>query len=242
MRSMMKGTLRGALPGAPTAALVCALTACAGGPPPPSWQLDAKAALDAGVSSYLEGDTRLAERDFARARAAIARTGRLDLLARAELMRCAAQVASLAFGPCAGFEALRADAAPAELAYAAHLAGQPLAREQVALLPLAQRPHALTSAAPTSPVAPDDRTDALRELDDPLARLIAIGVRFQGGRAGPAQIALAAETASAQGWRRPLLAWLGVQVRRAEAAGDADGAARLHRRIDRIEGGNGSAP
>ena len=34
-------------------------------------------------------------------------------------------------------------------------------------------------------------------------------VLFQGGRANPAAIALAVETASDQGWRRPLLAWLG---------------------------------
>ena len=48
----------------------------------------------------------------------------LDLLARLELLRCATRVAALVFEPCAGFEALAADAAPAEQAYARYLAGQ----------------------------------------------------------------------------------------------------------------------
>ena len=40
------------------------------------------------------------------------------------------------------------------------------------------------------------------------------------------------ETASAQGWRRPLLAWLGVQQRLAQQNGQAEEAARLRRRMD----------
>ena len=42
-------------------------------------------------------------------------------------------------------------------------------------------------------------------------------------------------TASAQGWRRPLLAWLMVQLQRAEAAGAADDAQQLRRRIAIVE-------
>ncbi len=49
-------------------------------------------------------------------------------------------------------------------------------------------------------------------------------------------IALAADTASAQGWRRPLLAWLGVQALRAERAGAMEEAARLRRRMKTAEG------
>ena len=87
------------------------LAGCAGGPAPPDWEIEAHGALDAYARHALEGRARLAERDFARARAALARTGRADLLARAELTRCALQVASLVFEPCAGFEALRVETA-----------------------------------------------------------------------------------------------------------------------------------
>ena len=42
------------------------------------------------------------------------------------------------------------------------------------------------------------------------------------------------DTASAQGWRRPLLAWLGVQAMRATQAGDTAEAQRIQRRINLI--------
>jgi len=41
---------------------------------------------------------------------------------------------------------------------------------------------------------------------------------------------------SSQGWRRPLLAWLGVQLKRAEQAGDSETAARLKRRMELVSG------
>jgi hypothetical protein len=53
-------------------------------------------------------------------------------------------------------------------------------------------------------------------------------------RIEPPDITAAIEAASAQGWRRPLLAWLGVEERRAQAAGDAEAAARIRRRIELI--------
>jgi hypothetical protein len=40
------------------------------------------------------------------------------------------------------------------------------------------------------------------------------------------------DNASAQGWRRPLLAWLKVQQARAQAGGAMDEVARLQRRIE----------
>jgi primosomal protein N'' len=70
-----------------------------------------------------------------------------------------------------------------------------------------------------------------------LSRLIAVAVLFQAGVASPPMIELATQTASTQGWRRPLLAWLKVQALRAEKAGDAAEAQRLQRRIALVEGG-----
>jgi hypothetical protein len=72
---------------------------------------------------------------------------------------------------------------------------------------------------------------ALAAVEDPLSRLVAAGVLMRSSRADPAVIATAIDTASAQGWRRPLLAWLGVAAQRAEAAGDGQEAARIRRRI-----------
>jgi hypothetical protein len=204
---------------------VSLLTACASGPTPPAWQADAKAALDRSTSAYLAGETKASDAEMERARRTLASTGRADLLARAELMRCAARVASLVFEPCERFEALRADAPAAERAYADHLAARVLSRDDIARLPAAQQVAAGGEASLAS----------VQGIDDPLSRLIAVAVLFQAGKASPPMIDIATEAASSQGWRRPLLAWLKVQALRAEKAGDAAGTQRLQRRIALVE-------
>jgi hypothetical protein len=204
---------------------VSLLTACASGPTPPAWQADAKGALDRSTSAYLAGETKASDAEMERARRTLASTGRADLLARAELMRCAARVASLVFEPCERFEVLRADAPAAERAYADYLAARPLSRENVALLPTAQQGAASSEASLAK----------VQSIEDPQARLIAVAVLFQGGKADPQMIDMATETASSQGWRRPLLAWLKVQALRAEKAGDAAESQRVQRRIALVE-------
>jgi hypothetical protein len=205
-------------------AIIMMLAACAGSPPAPDWQANARAALDRAIAAYLVGDTRVAATEFDFARRELARTGRADQVALAELTRCAVRIASLDVGPCEGFEQLRADASPAERAYADYLANR-LRASDVALLPEQHRPF----AAPG--LSGDAAFTALKSIDDPLSRLVATAVLFQDGRANPAAIALAVDTASAEGWRRPLLAWLGVQLALAEKAGDNAAVEQLRRRI-----------
>ena len=207
------------------------LAGCASGPPPPDWQGNAKAAVDSAVRAALAGDSRLEAREFERARDELARTGRPDWMARAELMRCAAHTASLAFEPCAGFERWRSDAAAAELAYAEHLAGRSLQRDEIARLPAAQQAAAAAIAGGAAATAD------VRAINDPLSRLIAAALLLRAGKASPETIELATETASAQGWRRPLLAWLQVQALRAERAGATQEGQRVRRRIELVQGG-----
>jgi len=178
------------------------IAGCAGGPVPPDWQLDARAALQGFEKHYLEGNTKVAEAEFARAKDEIRKTGRGDLLARAELVRCAARTASLEIDNCPGFEALRREAGAEELAYAEYLAGKGR--------------HVAT--------------------EDALSRLVAAGVAFRTTTITPAQITAAIDTASSQGWRRPLLAWLEVEAKRVEASGNREAAERLRRRIALVLG------
>ncbi len=210
-------------------AVAALIGACASGPPVPDWESNAKTAMDHATAAYLAGDTRLADSDFERVRTEIARTGRIDLLSRAELVRCAARVASLVFESCERFEKLRADSAAPERAYADYIAAR-VQPQDIALLP----PQHRAVAAPN--LSAENAAVALRGIEDPLSRLVAIGVLFQAGRASPAVITLAADTASAQGWRRPLLAWLNVQLALADKAGDAGETARLSRRIGVVQG------
>jgi hypothetical protein len=204
--------------------LVALLSACSSTPPPPDWQMNAQQSMERAVNAYLEGNVRVHAAELARAKSEVARTGRADLMARVELANCAAAVASLVQEDCKGFEALRADAAPAERAYAAYLTA---AASDVAALPAQHR----AAAAANGDVA---SAEAVKAIADPLARLIAAGVVFRRGNASPQLIDAAVDTASAQGFRRALLAWLGVAQLRAEKAGDAEAAARVKRRIELI--------
>jgi hypothetical protein len=138
-------------------------------------------------------------------------------------------VASLVFEPCEGFEKLRPEAAPAERAYADYLA----ARAQPQDITLLPEPH---RAVADANAGADAAASALAGVEDPLSRLIAAGVLFESNRASPQTLQIAVDTASAQGWRRPLLAWLNVQLMRAEQAGASAAAERLRRRIAVVQG------
>lgn len=212
---------------------LCALLAgCSSQPPVPDWQINAYSAAQRAVQSYLSGESRTARREFDQARNEIARTGSPALAARLELLRCAAQVGSTVAEPCTLFDALRQDAAAPELAYDRYLQGQ-VQPADVALLPLAQQGVAAALLAGGGAEASAAAAEAaLNKVDDPLSQLVAAGVLLRTGQASPAVVATALAVSSRQGWRRPLMAWLGLQAARAEAAGDVPEAARLRRRMD----------
>lgn len=210
-------------------ACVLSLAACAGSPPPPDWQANAHAALQAHVADYLTGRDKAAAQELAVARREVARTGDAQQMARVELTACAARLASLVdvdLADCPGYAPLARDAGAEASAYAAYLAGR-WTQVDPERLPDAQR---LALRAPDAPAA-------LREIADPFSRLVAAGALLRAARLPPAGIALAIDTAAGQGWRRALLAWLGLDARRRDAAGDAEGAAAQRRRIDRASRG-----
>jgi hypothetical protein len=205
----------------PGVLLALLVSACASKPAPPAWKANAHGALEAFSDAYLKGDTEIAETEFARARSETASTGKPELVAHAQLHRCATRVASLEFDQCPGFVALAQDATAAQRVYAAYLDGRWQGLD-AALLPPQHRAVLASGSDPKG---------VLATIQDPLSRLVAAGVLMQNGRIVPADIALATETASEQGWRRPLLMWLGVNLKRAKAAGDEAEAARIERRI-----------
>ncbi|MCS0627822.1 hypothetical protein NX786_00475 [Telluria mixta] len=198
------------------AAALAALSGCASKPQPPAWEGDAKSSLDGFMDDFLRGESAAADAEFARARRASASTGRFDVVAQAELVRCGVKAAALDY-ECPGFAAVANDATPAQRAYAAYLDGRWQGLD-TSLLP--EQHRAVVASGSLAGVA------------DPLARLVAAGALLKAGRITPADIATAVDTASSQGWRRPLLAWLGVQEQRARAAGDTAAVERIRRRIE----------
>lgn len=210
-------------------AMVLALCGCANGPTQPAWRADAKEAVERAQAAFLAGDTRIALAEMARARQAVSSTGRPDWMAQAELAFCAAQAASLELTDCPGFEALRADATPLQRAYADYLRGRSTPQGAELLAPWQQ-------AITRQQGGDANGLKALQAQAEPLSRLLGAAVLLQRGQADPAVVELAVDTASTQGWRRPLLAWLGVQLLSAEQAGQTELADRIRRRIQAAQG------
>lgn len=203
--------------------LAAALSAACSHPTVPEWEERAHEGFEQYQRSYFAGD-RTADRDFRKAADALATTGKPELRARGELIGCALATAALDFERCNAWQSLQADADQADRAYGALLSGRFSGLDAKAL---PAQYGALAKA--TDAVA---RNDALKRIEDPLSRLIGAGAVFRAGDLSPEGVALAVDTASEQGWRRPLLAWLGAQAGLAEAAGDTAALARIRKRID----------
>jgi hypothetical protein len=213
--------------------LALLLAGCAGGPPAPDWQVNTHAALAAHTRAWLAGDAkqaRSAAEELAIARREAGRTGNAEPLVRVELTVCAARIASLDAADCPAAQPLLRDASDAARVYADYLAGrwEAIPRDQ---LPPAQQ------GVPGS----SDPVATLTAIENPLSRLLAAALLLRAGRLPPAGIDLAVETAAQQGWRRPLLAWLGFDRDRRLAAGDGAGAAERQRRIDYAGGSSSPA-
>lgn len=200
--------------------LAAVLAGCAG-QRAPDWQMNASSSANRAALAWLEGNTRIEDAEYRRALNEVSRSGRPALVLRLALVRCAARVATLEDAPCPGADEAARDGTPQEQAYARYLSGQSQPAD-AALLPQAHR-RMVESGAGASDLA---------RTEDPQSRLIAAGVLFRQGRADPQVMAMAIDTASAQGWRRPLLAWLRVAQERARAAGATDEVQALQRRID----------
>jgi hypothetical protein len=187
------------------------LASCAS-QPVADWQADATASLDAYRRHYLDGNTRLAQRDYAQARAAFASTGSLERAARAEMIRCAVAVAALDFDACAGVDAVLGEASSEDRSYGLFLLGRWDGLDTRAL--------SANYRAVAGGRGEAEQNEAAARIDDSLSRLIAAGVLLKLERSSPATVNMAVNTASSEGYRRPLLAWLMVQAKLAEAAGD----------------------
>lgn len=197
--------------------------ACSHRPAAPEWEERAHEGFEQYQRSYFAGE-RTAERDFRKAADALASTGKVELRARGELIRCAFGTAALDFSSCERWRSLQSDADPGDRAYGALLSGA-FANLDTKDLPPQYVPLAKAQGAGA-------RNEALKKIEDPLSRLIGAGALLRAGDLAPESVAVAVDTASGQGWRRPLLAWLTAQAKLAEAAGDTVALDRIRKRID----------
>ena len=72
--------------------------------------------------------------------------------------------------------------------------------------------------------------------EEVLSRLVSFGVKLKSEKITPPEITAAIDLSSSQGWRRPLLAWLGVQENARKPPATARRRERIRRRIALVAG------
>jgi hypothetical protein len=183
------------------ALLICA---CGSATPVPDWKDNAYRQLDDYKTSFLTGKEESTEPHFIKARREIAAGNDLSLLTIAYLTKYALHTASLESFDSSEFAKLyRLEPNVSDMAYCHFLKGNFSAVDSKAL-PV--RYGGVLKAAYAK-----DLTMAAREIaviDDPLSRLIACGVWVQYLPSDETILQIGISTASTNGWRRPLWAYL----------------------------------
>ncbi len=216
--------MRNLIPGVLLATLL--LSACSSRPPQPDWKKDSVSYVQKYNKAELKGENTLAERYFELALSAAAQAGGLEETARLHLIRCATRQASLTFAPCPAYQQLTRLAPNAEdAAYQRFINGDWEGLDS-AKLPAQYRDF--FSSQDTQ-----KRIQSVEKIADPLSRLIAISIAIQRKQSDPALLNMGAETASAQGWRKPLLVYL--KLLEQQSAGDTLQQESLRARIKLVE-------
>lgn len=185
--------------------VIVALLICGcSGAPVPVWKDNASRQLEEYKTNFLSGKEGAAEPHFLKARREIAASNDLNLLAIAYLTKYALHTASLESFEAGEFAKLqRLEPNQSNMAYCHFLKGN-LSAVDVKMLPA--RYTGVMKAA-----AGKDVTMAAREIaamDDPLSRLVACGVWVKYMPYDEKILQIGINTAAANGWRRPLWAYL----------------------------------
>lgn len=203
------------------------LSACGGSPPAPDWKKDSVSLIGKYSKAELKGENKLAERYFEQALDAAGSAGKLEETARLNLIRCATRQASLVLEPCLAYQEIAKHSPNTDdETYYRFITGQ-WEKVDSSKLPAQYRDFFSSQDAA--------RHVALTKIADPLSRLIAISVAVQRKQTDDVILALAADTASEQGWRKPLLVYLKLLENRASLTGDHTRVKALHARIKLVE-------
>lgn len=206
------------------------IASCASTADVPAWKDKAWRYLEDYKSLFLAGKEDAAEPHFVKATREMAAGNDVQLLMTAYLTKCALHAASLERFETTDFaRAYRLEPNPANMAYCHFLKGNFSA---VDLNVLPARYAGIVKAATAR-----DAVLAARELgamDDPLSRLVACGVWVKYLPYDENILQTAIGTASANGWRRPLWAYLETLQAYYLERGDTGKAEAVKLRLDVI--------
>jgi hypothetical protein len=208
--------------------LLLLLAGC-GTKPAPVWIAAGHKQLETFKQDFLTGRSPpITEIHFRNAVEEIKKGGDADRLGKAWLTRMAVQIAALTEPDVGDYPKIEAaEAVPANRNFYRFLKGDAVAVD-VSLLPESYRPFWVTLRNGDAAKA----AVAITAIDDPLSRLIASGLSVRQGLETEVILRTAVETASQNGWKRALLAWLDRLKSFHEAAGDAEKASAISSRID----------
>jgi hypothetical protein len=200
------------------------------GPKPMTWIAAGYQQMENYKTDFLTGRAPIVtEMHFKKAVEEIKKSGDLDLLGKVWLTRMALQAAVLGEPEEGDYPRIEAtQSVPANRNFYLFLKGDAAAAGE--LLPAHYR-----SFLPALRAGNATETGiAVAKIDDPLSRLIAAGLTVRRHVENEALLLTAVETASRNGWKRALLAWLKRLGAFYEASGDAAKAAAVRQRIDLI--------
>ena len=208
------------------------LLAGCGAKPAPVWIAAGHKQLDTFKQDFLTGrEPTITEFHFRKAVEEIKKGGDADLLGKVWLTRMALQVAvreELEEGEYLKTEA--AEAVPVNRNFYRFLKGDAVTVD-VSLLPEPYRPFWMAFRSGDAAKA----AVTIAAIEDPLPRLIAAGLAVGHRLENDAILQIAIETASQNGWKRALLAWLERLKSFHEAAGDTEKASAIRSRIDMMK-------
>jgi len=170
----------------------------------PDWQNDSFKHMERFKKYFLTGDERRSELYFAKAVEEIKKSGNLDILAKAYLTKCAVSVAALEEINCDEFNVIEGIEGNRENNnFYTFLKGN---FDNVAGELLPERYQKFFKSIKTDTL--EDLNGEITKIEDPLPRLIAVGLSVKHGRYNESTLKIALDVASAQGWKKVLLAYL----------------------------------
>ena len=207
------------------------LAGCGSSKPVPEWKDASFNQLDNYKKSYLSGKERIAEAYFNKAVDEIKSSGDLEILSRAYLTKYACQVAVLeSFDD---REYMRIDAVEPVLQNKNFYNFLKGAFGKVDENQLPEQYAAFFKAIESG--KKDEIAGEISKMDNPLSKLIAIGLLVQKNMYGEMELNLAIDIASQNGWKKALLAYL-IKLESFYAMNDKpDKAARVAERIQLIK-------
>jgi len=194
----------------------------------PQWQTASFNHMETFKQYYLAGDEKNAERYFSKAIAEIKTSGRMDILAKGYLTKYAVQAATL--DVISGTEFLEINNVCPDrinMNFYTFLTGN-FDTVDNEILPPRYKHFILTFQDGTL----DDLNHDITQIKDPLSRLVTVGLTIKHRRYNEATLKIALNTASVEGWKRALVAYLKQIQSLYENTGHTEKAERIKKQLN----------